>query len=480
MSLMGEDFSFFTKIPLLNCYFCTIDTVLVYQFITHMQEQQNIEWKETWRDEYLKWICGFANAQGGKIYIGKNDKGKVVGLLNSKKLLEDIPNKIKDTMGIISDVNLLTSDDKEYIEVIVNPSSYPVSYKGEYHYRSGSTKQQLQGSALTEFLISRTGLKWDAVAVDNFAIENLDAESFNIFRKEALRSGRMTKKDLEIPRKELLNKLNLLTDGKLKRAAVLLFHKNPEQLITGCFVKIGRFGKGADLQYQDELRGSLLNVADKVIELIYLKYLKATISYNKEIRIETYPFPREGVREAIYNALIHSNFSDSIPIQIRIEDEAMYISNSCVLPTGWSIDTLMSKHKSRPYNPDIANTFFRAGYVEAWGRGVEKICEACHLHGIPTPEYQVVGNDITVKFTAYKDTKTSKPQNEALNDALENKIKQVITESPKITQQGIANLLNVSRATIQRKIKMMLEQQKIERIGGKRFGFWKVIADEID
>ncbi len=65
------------------------------------QEQQNIEWKKTWRDEYLKWICGFANAQGGKIYIGKNDKGEVVGITNSKKLLEDIPNKIKDTMGII-------------------------------------------------------------------------------------------------------------------------------------------------------------------------------------------------------------------------------------------------------------------------------------------------------------------------------------------------------------------------------------------
>lgn len=59
-----------------------------------MPEQQNIEWKESWRDEYLKWICGFANAQGGKIYIGCNDNGEVVGVVNSKKLLEDIPNKI--------------------------------------------------------------------------------------------------------------------------------------------------------------------------------------------------------------------------------------------------------------------------------------------------------------------------------------------------------------------------------------------------
>ena len=52
-----------------------------------MAESQNIEWKESWRDEYLKWICGFANAQGGKIYIGTNDGGKVIGLQDSKKLM---------------------------------------------------------------------------------------------------------------------------------------------------------------------------------------------------------------------------------------------------------------------------------------------------------------------------------------------------------------------------------------------------------
>ena len=109
-----------------------------------MAENQNVEWKELWKDEYLKWICGFANAQGGKIYIGKKDDGTVIGLQDSKKLLEDIPNKVRDVLGIIVDVNLLTEDGKDYIEIRVNSNSYPVNYKGEYHYRSGSTKQQLK------------------------------------------------------------------------------------------------------------------------------------------------------------------------------------------------------------------------------------------------------------------------------------------------------------------------------------------------
>ena len=83
-----------------------------------MSENQNIEWKESWRDEYLKWICGFANAQGGKIYIGKRDDGTVIGVSNSKRLLEDIPNKIQNKLGIVADVNLLTENSLEYIELL--------------------------------------------------------------------------------------------------------------------------------------------------------------------------------------------------------------------------------------------------------------------------------------------------------------------------------------------------------------------------
>jgi ATP-dependent DNA helicase RecG len=105
-----------------------------------MQENQNIEWKENWKDEYLKWICGYANASGGSIIIGKKDNGKVVELKNSKKLLEDIPNKVRDILGILVDVNLNSANEGAFIEIIVDAQPFPVNYKGQYHYRSGSTK----------------------------------------------------------------------------------------------------------------------------------------------------------------------------------------------------------------------------------------------------------------------------------------------------------------------------------------------------
>ncbi len=329
-----------------------------------MMEDQNIEWKQSWRDEYLKWICGFANAQGGKIYIGTRDDGTVVGIKNSKKLLEDIPNKIQNKLGIVADVNLLKENGLEYLEIVVSPWTFPVSYDGEYHYRCGSTKQQLRGNALTNFIMAKTGMKWDAAMISNITVEDLDKESFDIFRREALRSGRMTKEDLDISNAELLEKLDLMENGRLKRAGAMCFYRMPEKVISGCYVKIGRF-EGSELLYQDEVHGSLLIMADRIIDLIYLKYLKATVSYFKETRVETYPYARDAVREAVFNALIHCNCADNVPIQIRIEDDAMFVSNCSMLPFGWTVETLLGSHTSKPYNPDIARVFYRAGYIES-------------------------------------------------------------------------------------------------------------------
>lgn len=154
--------------------------------------------------------------------------------------------------------------------------------------------------------MSKTGIKWDTATVSNITIDDLDKESFNIFCREALRSGRMTKEDLDIPDAELLDKLELLVDGKLTRAGALCFYRNPQKVIGGCYAKIGKF-EGSELLYQDEVTGSLIIIADRIIELIYLKYLKARVSYYKETRVETYPYARDAVREAVYNALIHCN-----------------------------------------------------------------------------------------------------------------------------------------------------------------------------
>jgi ATP-dependent DNA helicase RecG len=124
-------------------------------------ETQNVEYKLSWRDEYLKWVCGFANAQGGKIFIGVNDYGEIAGVDDYKRLMDDIPNKAVNHLGIVVDVNLHVQEGIYYIEIIVPVSSVPVSYHVPYHYRSGSTKQELKGAPLQNFLLNKMGLSWE-------------------------------------------------------------------------------------------------------------------------------------------------------------------------------------------------------------------------------------------------------------------------------------------------------------------------------
>ena len=438
-------------------------------------ESQNIEFKESWRDEYLKWICGFANAQGGKLYIGINDSGTVCGAKDCKKLLEDIPNKVRDTMGIFVDVNLLTSDQIDYLEIVVNASTFPVSYHGEYHYRSGSTKQQLQGAALTEFLIKKTGYQWDSTPIDWIGIDDLDKESLDIFRREAVRTGRMSLMDVESSTHQLLDKLGLLDNGKLKRAAVLLFYRYPQRFITGSYVKIGKFpsGNSADLLYQDTVEGSLMIMADRTIDLIYLKYLKASISYQHDVRVESFPYAREAVREAVFNALIHSKWQDGIPIQIRVQDDVMYISNQCSFPSDWTVEDILRPHRSRPYNPLLASTFYRAGYIESWGRGIEKIERECYNIGASAPVYQIKGDGFTVKFDALRvNVSQNVPQNVPQNQRIEEQILTLIQDNLSITRTEIAARLNVSVKTIARKIKTM---SNVVYVGHAKGGHWQII-----
>lgn len=269
----------------------------------------------------------------------------------------------------------------------------------------------------------------------------------------------MTEAELSISNKELLSKLKLLSNGKLKRSAVLLFYGDPSIVQVGSYVKIGKFGEHGTVEYHDDLEGSLISTADKIVDLIYLKYLKAKITYEHDRRVETYPFARNAIREAIYNAIAHNCYMYGTPIQIRIEEEQIIISNRCILPDGWTTETLMQPHDSIPYNPDIANVFYRAGYIETWGQGIQKICDECIALGAELPRYEILGTGIRVYFPALKRALIDQPnvpkdQHDTLDDTLADGIIALIRENPAVIQTEMADKLKVSAPTIKRTMNM--------------------------
>ena len=363
-----------------------------------MSETQNIEYKTIWKDEYLKWICGFANAQGGTLYIGKDDNGNVVGVKDAKKLLEELPNKITTILGIVTPVNLHQTEQGDYIEIIVDSHPNPVNYKGEYHYRSGSTKQELKGAALDKFLLQKQGKHWDAVSIPNVTVADLKPETFDFFRKRGVKSKRLDEDVLTDTNDVLLNNLKLTDNGYLKRAALLLFHPDPEKYVSGAYIKIGFFRTDSDLLFQDEIHGNLFEQVEKTMDLLFTKYIKAMISYEDIYRVETYEYPKDALREALLNAVAHKDYTGPYPIQISVYDNKIMIWNYGKLPENWTVEDLLDKHSSQPRNPDIATTFFRSGYVESWGRGMDKMRNLCLEAKIPLPQLSCKGNDFWTVF----------------------------------------------------------------------------------
>ena len=436
-------------------------------------ENQKTEWKRQWRDEFLKEICGLANAQGGTLEIGRDDHGMVVGIDHAKELLEELPNTIRHTLGIVPSVELRDKGGKQYLAVSVDASGTPVSFRGRHYIRSGSTTQELDGRELDHFILRRLGKTWDGMVIPNVKVSDLDTSAFRIFREKALLSERLQKADLEMSNAELLDGLSLTENGELTRAAVLLFHHNPEKYVFGAFVKVGYFENGADLIYQDEFHGSLITVADQIVDTIYRKYFKGIISYEGITRVTDYPIPRPALREAIFNAMVHRDYTTGIPIQVKVFPDCVIVYNDGRLPETWTVDHLLRKHRSRPYNPKIAYAFYRAGYIETWGRGIERITDACKDAGKREPLFEVSPGEISVTF--FTDVNIGENIGDRIGEnKTQSKILRLMRFNPTISAKAIAAEIGIAPRNVEAHIRSMKKAGSIERVGAAKGGRWIV------
>jgi len=360
-----------------------------------MIEKQNIEWKESWRSEYFQWISAFANTEGGKLLIGVNDKGEVVGIDDYEDLLVKLPNQIRDLLGVICEVNHREKGSLNYIEIVVNQYSVPISYKGKYYTRSGSTTQTLNGAALSEFLLKKVGQNWDEVIEPSATIDDIDESAIEAFKRSANLSGRVSFDENDTNIENILRNLRLInSEGGYKRAAVLLFGKDPLKFFTPAFIKIGRFGEtSSELLSQEVIEGNIFEQADKVLEILDKKYFTKSITYQDNQRIETTEYPYLAIREILLNAIVHRVYQTS-SINIRIYDNRLEVWNIGGLPEQLTEEALKSTHNSYPRNPLLADVFYKGGLIESWGRGTIKVLEECAKYGLPEPKITEVGGGV--------------------------------------------------------------------------------------
>ena len=477
------------------------------------RESQNTEYKESWRDEYVKWLCGFANAQGGRLYIGINDKGEVCGVENAHKLSEDIPNKVVAFLGIVADVNLLNQDGKDYIEIAVLPSNVPISYKGKYYVRSGSTLQELNGAALQNFVLRKMGLSWDDMVHERATVEDLDREAIDYFLQKGIEAGRIDSSEANAPTATVLRNLRLMDDeGHLKNAALLLFCKTPGRYFTGTEFKIGRFHNDiTDLSSQEMIECSIIQMADRVVWMLKNKFLTMPIHYEGLQRIEKLEVPEDALREILYNAICHKDYLGP-QIQMRVWDHHVEIWNDGDLPAAITPETIEANHASYPRNKNLAYAFFKAGFIESWGRGWKKICDGFQDAGLPKPTIEskqggvlvtFQRNNVNLKMTdgSQIGSQTSTDVVDRVVDKYTNKLTErqqlilraihafvvehvvegVVEDGVEIpTARSIAKQLETSPRTIQRELAYLQSQHIIIRRGNDFGGHWEILHSPND
>ncbi len=452
------------------------------------KECQNVEFKSIWKDEYLKWICGFANAQGAVMYFGVDDNHEVVGLNDSKKLLEDIPNKIVNYMGLVVDVNLYEQKGLDYIELIVNPSNVPISFKGKYYYRSGSTMQELNGAALQQFIMKKMGKSWDNIANENATFDDIDREAINYFLRKGIDANRIPEDERNATTKNVLASLHLLDEnGHLKNAALLLFGKDPLKFFTSVRFKIGRFGVDeADLLIQDVIEGNIIQMADRVVDVLKAKYLTSPVRFDGMQRKEELEVPIEALREMLYNSITHKDYSGS-DIQMHVYNDHVEIWNDGNLPEGYDEKVLYGKHSSKPRNRNIADTMFKAGFIDTWGRGYKKIREGFEKAGLPMPTVESHCGGTLVTFQrGYDVVSGRKNVSSDVSSSVgslsvvqlterQKKICELISKNPFISTQQMSVVLSVVKRTVERDLSAMQKKGVLIREGNTSAGRWVVI-----
>ena len=337
-------------------------------------ENQNVEYKENWQDKYLAWICGYANAQGGTLYFGIEDETKKpVGVKDANSLMETIPNKIRDTMGIVADVTLLRKSGKDVIRIKVKRSTFPVSYHGNFHYRSGAVKLRLTGAALTQFLMERSGLEWDACPSTGGYLRK-DFTFIKLKSRYKEESGEVLKDS------DFISFGLAAANGVLTNTGILMADECPvkhSRLFctrwNGCDMTAGVMDATDDL----ECGGGLLQLLKSGEDFIRLHSRNSWHKRPRD-RVNFREYPERAVSEGLINALVHRDYLEyGSEVHIDMFDDRLEITSPGGMPGSKFAQDYPNARRipSRRRNKNLADLFDRIGLMERKGSGFKKMFE---------------------------------------------------------------------------------------------------------
>lgn len=434
-------------------------------------ESERVEFKKSTAqmDRALKTICAFLNHKGGAVYFGISDKGMVMGQDVSDSTLKSLSQKIRQKIKpeVSPGINVLETDGKKIIEVkVAKGANKPYYLDGIAYKRAGTESPVIAPDELEKIILDKKKTYWDSEICEKTALEDIDEKKVRWFLREAIH-----KRGLKIPEDAKLNaalmQLKLMQDNKLTNAAVILFGNNPEQIFIQSEVKCislptTKFVKPYNTYQTYE--GNLFEQVDKSVGFVLENIRRPLWVEPGEVAARhPYEIPREAIREAIVNAIVHRDYLSPSKVQIRVFPDRVEIWNPGQLPAQLKISDLKNPHPSIPCNPLLFRQFYRVAYVEDVGGGTIDIFGMCKDRGLPEPEFEEkMGNFVitlrrSILTDEYLDTLD-------LKERQKSSVAHIVKQG-RITRAEYGRLYAVSERTSNRELNNLVNKKVLKKTG---------------
>ena len=451
-------------------------------------ESQYVEFKSSFNEAVIETVCAFVNAKGGCVYVGLDDKGiPVPNFSIGKETIQNWINEIKNKTqpSIIPDVEAVMIEGKEVICIRVNEFPVkPVSFRGRYYKRVNNANHQLSTMEITNLSLQSLQLSWDSYPAHGKSLKHLDLDKVNFFFEKVKTMGRF---NLEGTWIEKLHKLKLLQNDVVSNAAWLLFANEP----TGYNVHLGRLKTPSMIIDDKMLNGTLFEVVEET-----MKYIIGQIKVAFEIkgmptqRTEIFEYPLPALREIVLNAIIHRDYTSPIDMQIKIFDNYISIYNPGGLYGTLTVDQLKGDaYQAIARNKLIAEAFYLTGDIEKYGSGFLRIRNDIKEYPTMKMEFSEVASGF-LWTVSYKEQKVISDNKRAVGEKVGEKVGERITDNhqkilhcieqnPNTSARQMAIDVGISSRKIEDNLKKLKENGILERVGGSKGGFWRVINKEI-
>ena len=346
-----------------------------------MRETRILEFKETITNAFLKTVSAFSNYDGGTILFGVDDDGNVKGLPDVKQACLDIENKINDSISPQPNYTLEIQNNDQTIKLTVTSGlQKPYLYKSKAYKRNDTATIEVDTLEFSRLVLDGKNIRFEELPCKDQEL------SFEILQRKLKDSIH-----IETFNQDTLKTLNLYDNiNGFNNAAGLLADKNH---FPG--IDIVKFGENISI-IQKRItfeNTSVLDEYEKALSVFRDYYQYEIIEGADRKKIEK--IPEEAFREAIANALIHRAWDVDSHIRVSMFDDRIEVVSPGGLPSGITVEEYLSGKLSILRNRNLANVFYRLGFVEIFGTGITRI-KQLYTEGLMKPDFEVSDNAIKI------------------------------------------------------------------------------------